>query len=107
MQVVYDLWYEREYPDREDTELHIGIYSTEAEAAAAIRQIEDQPGFRDYREGFQIHPTKLDCTGWREGFVTEYVAAKERPARDISYRAEAGETVDRTAAGNRPDQSRD
>lgn len=32
MTVVYDLWFEREYPDLEDTELHIGIYATEADA---------------------------------------------------------------------------
>ncbi|MDQ0466086.1 homoserine kinase type II [Caulobacter ginsengisoli] len=70
METVYDLWFEREYPDREDTELHIGIYATEADAKRAIASLVGQPGFRDYPEGFQIHPTKLGRTGWLEGFVS-------------------------------------
>ena len=32
MAQVYDLWFEREYADREDTELHIGIYEAESDA---------------------------------------------------------------------------
>ena len=82
MTVVYNLWYEREYSDREDTELHIGIYETEADAADAISRLCDQPGFRDFPEGFHIYPVKLGDTGWREGFVTEYVPSKERDATD-------------------------
>jgi hypothetical protein len=35
MDVVYDLWFTREYPDREDTELHIGIFSSEKAAQDA------------------------------------------------------------------------
>jgi homoserine kinase type II len=50
--IVYDLWYEREYPDREDTELHIGIYATEADAEEAIKRSRDKIGFRDFPEGF-------------------------------------------------------
>jgi homoserine kinase type II len=72
METVYDLWFTREYPDREDTELHIGIYATEADALAAIEQLNALPGFRDYPEGFEIHPTRLGETGWRFGFITEY-----------------------------------
>ena len=82
MTVVYDLWFEREYPDREDTELHIGIYETEAEAAEAVLRLRDQVGFRDFPEGFNIYPVRLGMTGWQEGFVTEYVPTKERDATD-------------------------
>lgn len=82
MTVVYDLWFEREYPDREDTELHIGIYATEADAAEAIGRLRDQPGFRDFPEGFNIYPKTLGKTGWQEGFVTVFVSAKERDATD-------------------------
>ena len=56
MDTVFDLWFEREYPDREDTELHIGIYATEVDAAEAISRLRDQPGFRDYPEGFISTP---------------------------------------------------
>jgi homoserine kinase type II len=68
--VVFNLWFEREYPDLEDTELHIGIYSSEAEARAAIARLSDKPGFRDYAEGFNIYPYTLDSDGWTEGFVS-------------------------------------
>jgi hypothetical protein len=82
MTQVYDLWFEREYPDREDTELHIGIYECEADAMDAISRLRDQPGFRDYPEGFTIHPVTLGTTGWQEGFVTVSISAKERDATD-------------------------
>jgi len=72
MEMVYDLWFTREYENRGDTELHIGIYSTEEEARAAIVQLCDKPGFRDYPDGFEVHPINLGLTGWREGFVTNF-----------------------------------
>ena len=70
MTIVYHLWYEREYPDREDTELNIGIYATEAAALEAAEQLKEQVGFRDYPEGFNIYPVTLGLTGWTEGFVS-------------------------------------
>jgi len=82
MEEVYVLWFEREYPDREDTELQIGIYATRAEAEAAIELVQDQPGFRDFPEGFNIYETKLGITEWREGFVTVTYPAKGPPAQD-------------------------
>ncbi len=82
MTQVYDLWFEREYPDREDTELHIGIYETAAAAVEAISRLRDQPGFRDFPEGFNVYPVTLGVTGWHEGFETEFVPAKERDATD-------------------------
>lgn len=72
MAKVYDLWFTREHSDREDTELHIGIYATEAAARAATEILRGKPGFREHPAGFEIHETELDQTGWRDGFVTEF-----------------------------------
>ena len=71
MDTVYDLWFIREYEHREDTELQIGIYASEADALAAIDTLKDKPGFCNYPEGFDIIPTKLGITGWQGGFVTK------------------------------------
>ena len=70
MTVVYDLWFTREYEDREDTQLHIGIYGSRADAEAAIAALKDKPGFRDYLDGFEAHEVKLGRTGWQYGFTT-------------------------------------
>ena len=53
----------------EDTKL-IGVYSTEAEATAAIGRLKCQPGFCDHSEGFCVTPYELDRDEWREGFVS-------------------------------------
>ena len=80
MAKVYDLWFMREYAEREATQLHIGIYSTEAAARAAVEALTDKPGFRDFPEGFEIHQTPLDETEWREGYLTKYGP----PPKDVS-----------------------
>lgn len=82
MNMVFDCWFIREHPDREDTELHIGIYATETDALAAIEPLKAKPGFCDYPEVFAIFPTKLGVTGWVDGFVTEYASAIQRDAAD-------------------------
>ena len=83
MQTVYDLWFEREYPDRRDTELHIGIYPTREDAVAAIETLKGKPGFRDYPQGFQIHEVVLGHTGWPHGFVSE----RGSPPKDSAHEA--------------------
>ena len=45
--------------DVEDFKL-IGVFSTEAEAQAAIEQLKSQPGFKDYPNGFHIDAYPLD-----------------------------------------------
>lgn len=70
MDTVYNLQFTREYDDREDTELHIGIYASEADALAVVAALKEKPGFRDYPEGFDIQPARLGMTGWQDGFVT-------------------------------------
>jgi homoserine kinase type II len=72
MDTVYDLWFTREYDHREDTELHIGIYASEADALAVVETLRDKPGFCDHPQGFDIIPAKLGMTSWREGFVTNF-----------------------------------
>ena len=85
MTIVYDLWFTREYEDREDTELHIGIYASRADADAAIEALKGKPGFRDYLEGFEAHEIVLGQTGWQYGFITTIGA----PPKDA-----AGEAFD-------------
>ena len=68
MNTVYDLWYVRGYADREDTELHIGVYSSHEIAHAAIERLRVKPGFQDWPEGFEIHEIMLDRDNWAEGF---------------------------------------
>jgi hypothetical protein len=52
-----------------DEEKFIGIYSTEDKAKEAIERLRTQPGFREYSDCFEIHPQRVDATGWDEGFV--------------------------------------
>lgn len=70
MTIVYDLWFTREYDEREDTELHIGIFANRVDAEAAIEALKGKPGFREYPEGFEAHEVVLGQTGWRDGFIT-------------------------------------
>jgi hypothetical protein len=72
MTVVYDLWFTREYEDRDDTELHIGIYATRADAESAIEALKAKSGFRDFPEGFEVYEVELGITGWRHGFETTF-----------------------------------
>ena len=84
MTIVYDLWFTREYEDREDTELHIGIYANREDAAAAIARLADKPGFRDHPAGFEIHPVRLGDTGWTEGFATVRYPRRGPPDGDAA-----------------------
>lgn len=67
---VYVLEFTRTYADREDTELSIGTYTTEAKAQAARGMLNDKKGFREHPSGFTIHEIELDLTGWQDGFIT-------------------------------------
>jgi hypothetical protein len=66
---VWVLWFEQEREEGEDTELEIGVYRTEEAANAAISRLKDQPGFRDYPQGFHAYERTLDKDGWEEGFA--------------------------------------
>ncbi len=90
---VFELWYRREYENREDTEIRIGLYSTEEEAKAAIERLRDKPGFRDGVEGFEILSTTLNRDCFTEGFKTVYGRPPkdaQREAFDLPYWVDTG-----------------
>jgi hypothetical protein len=71
MTLLHVLWHSYQ-PDPtvdHDEETFIGIYSSEEKARAAVEQLRLKPGFRDYPDGFEIHPQQVDATGWDEGFI--------------------------------------
>ena len=68
MTTVFPLWHVRKDDEYGDDAKFIGVYSTEAEAAAAIARVRAQPGFRDYPAGFHIDAYQLDKDHWTEGF---------------------------------------
>lgn len=68
MNTVWLLWFEQESEDRGDIELLIGVYRTEADAKAAAERLKDQPGFRDYSEGFKFYEYALGQDHWTQGF---------------------------------------
>jgi hypothetical protein len=69
MKPVFILWHVREDdPDKEDAKL-IGVYDSESSARAALKRVQDQPGFADYPAGFEISTYILNQDNWTEGFV--------------------------------------
>lgn len=80
--IVFDLWFEREYSYRPETELYIGVYETKADAKAAIKRLKMKPGFCEFPEGFIIYERKLGATAWQYGFTTKFeprIATDYRP----------------------------
>ena len=69
MESVWLLWFEQEREVGEDTELLIGVYRSEESAKAATERVKDQPGFRDFPQGFKAYEQFLDRDSWTEGFV--------------------------------------
>jgi len=48
----------------------IGVYSTEASAAEAVKRMRSLPGFHDAPDGFSIDRYAVDEDNWTEGYVT-------------------------------------
>jgi|GraSoiStandDraft_8_1057269.scaffolds.fasta_scaffold26126_2 hypothetical protein len=70
--IVHLLWFAREMPEgEEDVELLIGVYSSEAEARAAIERVKNKRGFAEFQHGFQISPYQLNRDHWEQGFVID------------------------------------
>ena len=69
MESVWLLWFEQQREVGQDTELLIGVYRTEDSAKAAIDRVKDQPGFRDYPQGFAVYEHFLDKDSWTSGFA--------------------------------------
>ncbi len=68
MTTVYVLQHEYEWCGRDESKM-IGVYATESDAAAAVDRLREQPGFRDWPDGFSIDPYALGADHWEEGFV--------------------------------------
>ena len=66
---VYLVSHEYEQWGRDEIKL-IGVYATQADAEAAVDRLRDQPGFRDWPNGFSINPYELGRDGWTGGFST-------------------------------------
>lgn len=73
MDSVYILWFVHEWEDedREDDELLIGVYSTEADARAAIERLKDKRGFSAMPEGFLISMYQLNKDHWTDGYIVD------------------------------------
>ncbi len=69
--MVHLLWFVQENAEGEDTELLLGVYSSEAAAKTAIQRLQHKPGFVSFPDGFQIHPYELDRDHWTEGFIVD------------------------------------
>jgi hypothetical protein len=71
MATVWLLQHAHEFEDgHEDVKL-IGIFSSEALALAAQKQVASQPGFRDLPDGFDVSEHQVDGpAGWPDGYVT-------------------------------------
>ena len=53
--------------DVEDFKL-IGVFATEQQAQAAMEQLKNKPGFKDYPNGFHIDAYPLGQINWSQGF---------------------------------------
>ncbi len=71
MNSVYVLQHERELDDDAFEVKFIGVYSSQADADAAIERLIKQPGFKDFPDGFCVDEYSLNQDHWPEGFVTE------------------------------------
>jgi hypothetical protein len=68
MAVIFLLHHEYGRGNRDEAKL-IGAYATQADAEAAIARVRDQPGFRDWPDGFTIAAYTIGADHWAEGFV--------------------------------------
>jgi len=70
MESVFLLHHTYEDKDHEDIKL-IGVFSTREAAEHAMLKVKNEPGFRDYPDGFEISEYEIDKPGWLEGFGEE------------------------------------
>lgn len=68
---VFLLWHSRAGRDDRTDDKLVGVYSTRAEAEAAIARKLSFEGFRDFPDGFLIDPYELDRDAWSEGFISD------------------------------------
>lgn len=70
MNSVFILWHSHEVKGSTDDKL-IGVYWTRQDAEAAALRLQDKPGFRDTRDGFEMHEYILGRDGWTEGYISQ------------------------------------
>ncbi|WP_350562137.1 homoserine kinase [Psychrobacter sp. CAL346-MNA-CIBAN-0220] len=70
--IVFVLEHARCRDDNRDNNVEnfklIGVFATEQQAQAAIKQLKGQPGFKDYPKGFHIDAYPLGQISWAAGF---------------------------------------
>ena len=70
MAMVYLLWHTHQFEDGTDDDGKlIGVYASEQAAREAQARVNQQPGFRDHPEGFEIAPYEIGEDHWTEGYV--------------------------------------
>jgi hypothetical protein len=69
MENVFLLHHSYESEGREETKF-IGVYSSNAEAEAAIKRLKDKNGFRYRPDCFFIAEQELNKDHWQDGFAT-------------------------------------
>lgn len=71
--VVFVLEHARYKEDNADNDVEdfklIGVFESKAQAQDAIGQLKNQPGFKDYPNGFHIDEYPLGQINWSSGFV--------------------------------------
>ena len=70
MTIAFLLWHVRKDDEFGDDAKLVGVYSSEANAQAAIARLSDKPGFCDHPAGFQIDPFPFDEDHWVDGFIS-------------------------------------
>ena len=70
MSQVHLLWHVRSDHEHSDDSKLVGVYSSETTAKAAVKRVEDKPGFVDHPNGFQVVGYEVDNDSWSEGFVS-------------------------------------
>lgn len=70
MDVVYILHYIHEFDDGHKDDKIIGVFSSEAEAFAALELVINQSGFQESADGFEITKWILGEVDWCEGYIT-------------------------------------
>lgn len=67
--VVFILWHVRALPNGEEGAKLIGVYKTVDDAELAQKRVQQQLGFRDMPDGFQVSEYTVGEDHWTEGFV--------------------------------------
>lgn len=88
---LFELWFvvpfrkegDDELDDKDDTELLIGFYRSEADAMTAAGNLRNKPGFREYPSGFQCHPCLLNRFFWANGFVSYSMASPDETLPEL------------------------